>query len=446
MKTTTKPAFLAFILLLAAASTLGAQFRAASAKVDITPPLGSRMYGYGARGDNVSRGVHDPLFAKALVLTDDRETFAIVTVDLGSFGKPYAKAVTAIVQRATGIEHVFVIASHTHSGPVFDESFPSDAQPWLRELESEVADAVIQAHKKLAPARIAVGSSKFDSCHNRRNVHEDGTVEMRWVNRKGLPTDPVDTTVSVIGVDTADGQPIATLVSYACHPVVLGPENLQISADYPGAMMALVEDEIGGEVLFAQGAAGDLNPFWDKTPLAEGAFSEMERHGRGLGHAVLRVRRELQGVDPGTLSVERQSIPLQPRWDLEDPKVREAFEANEFGWIFEIYRGRFRREREAEINTVVVGNVLAFATFPGEFFVEHQMRLREGSMLPNTLFFGYCNGELGYFPTIRAAAEGGYGGKEATIVEVGAGEMLVSRALVRLHHQAGKLHRVPQFQ
>ena len=126
--------------------------------------------------------------------------------------------------------------------------------------------------------------------------------------------------------------------------------------------------------------------------------------------------------------------------------MRAAFEDNEFGWIFEAYSERFRRERDAQVNTVVLGDQLAIATFPGEFFVEHQMRLRASSMVPNTLFFGYCNGELGYFPTIRAAAEGGYGGKEATIVEVGAGERLVDRALIRLHHQIGKLHTVPRFE
>ncbi|MCA9450699.1 MAG: hypothetical protein KC931_26485, partial [Candidatus Omnitrophica bacterium] len=53
------------------------------AKRDITPPLGSAMYGYGMRGDNVSEGVHDTLFAKAVVLESGTETVAIVTLDMG---------------------------------------------------------------------------------------------------------------------------------------------------------------------------------------------------------------------------------------------------------------------------------------------------------------------------------------------------------------------------
>ena len=113
---------------------------------------------------------------------------------------------------------------------------------------------------------------------------------MRWANREGKPTDPVDHTLGVIAIDGADGKPIATLVNFACHPVVLGPENLEISADYPGAMMAKVESAIGGQAMFVQGAAGDINPFWDKTAPADGGFEQMKKMGESVAAEVLRVR------------------------------------------------------------------------------------------------------------------------------------------------------------
>ena len=75
-----------------------AEFRAGAAKSDVTPPIGSRMYGYGARGVDVSQGVHDPLFAKAVVLDDGETKVAIVTLDLGSFPKENTNNVRAIVQ------------------------------------------------------------------------------------------------------------------------------------------------------------------------------------------------------------------------------------------------------------------------------------------------------------------------------------------------------------
>jgi len=56
----------ALLLGLLISGAASAELRAGAAVADITPPVGSAMYGYGARGANVSEGVHDPLFAKAL--------------------------------------------------------------------------------------------------------------------------------------------------------------------------------------------------------------------------------------------------------------------------------------------------------------------------------------------------------------------------------------------
>ena len=234
-------------------------------------------------------------------------------------------------------------------------------------------------------------------------------------------------------------------MNFACHPVVLGPENLEISADYPGAMMAYVEREIGGQCLFLQGSAGDINPFWEKTPPAEGGFEQARILGETLGKEATRVRRGISRTEESpAISVERQGVRLKARWDFDDPEVRAAVTRSEGTRVFKYYVDRFERERDVEVHTVLVGSSLALAFFPGEFFVEHGLRLKKSSVIENTVFVGYTNGAPGYFPTIRAAAEGGYGALEATIVEVGAGERLVDLALIRLHYQAGRLRRVPR--
>ena len=81
----------------------------------------------------------------------------------------------------------------------------------------------------------------------------------------------------------------------------------------------------------------------------------------------------------------------------------------------------------------------------GEFFVEHGLRFKEQAHLEHAFFVGYTNGELGYFPTIRAAGQGGYGATEGTVVEVGAGEKLVDLALVQLLRLSGRLSATPDF-
>ncbi len=422
-------------LVLLTAAPAAAEIRVGVAKGDVTPPPGVRMYGYGARGENVSTGVHDPLYAKAIVLSDGQRTAAWVTMDLGYADKPLTRDVRAAVSAALGFDDVFLTSSHTHSGPTFVPDFPSAATPWVQELRRKVIAAIVEAHGALQPARLGVGWGQVDLGHNRRRVRADGTVEMLWENRRGIPTSPVDKSVAVVAFDTPAGDPIATLVNLAIHPVVLGPENLEYSADYPGAMMAAVERGVGGQAMFLQGAAGDINPFWDKTSLADGAYEQMRSMGETIGAAVVRVRRELFFADVESIALGVERVQISPRWDIDDPAIRAGVRRD--------YVERFGREGEAEVKTLLIGPDLALVSFPGEFFVEHGLRLKDESVVINTLFVGYSNGHLGYFPTIKAAAQGGYGAGSSTIVEVGAGELLVNRALINLAYLSGQVSRTP---
>ena len=70
----------------------------------------------------------------------------------------------------------------------------------------------------------------------------------------------------------------------------------------------------------------------------------------------------------------------------------------------------------------------------------HSLALKRRARLEHLVFLGYCNDYQQYFPTIEAAAEGGYGG-DATVspVEVGAGERVMDRALIELYRMSGKL-------
>jgi neutral ceramidase len=407
----------------APASVWASGLQVGVAKADITPPIGSRMYGYGARGSNVSTGVHDSLYARAIVLDDGSTRMALVSLDLGAFTHENTENVKALVREKTGIENVLCMASHTHSAPWPAEDFPTAEDPWIRAAERKIAGAIAEAAEKTVPARLGVGWGEVREGHNRRRVLEDGTVEMLWGNRERVPTAPVDYQLAVIRVEGRDGRPLATLVNFACHPVVLGPENLQISADYPGALTRLVDGEIGGQTMFLQGAPGDINPFWDKTPPSEGAFEEMEKMGAALAREVVRVHGEIEAMSSDRpLSFHTEIIPLAHR---DDAKREEL--------VF-----------DGEINTVLIGEDLALAAFPGEFFVEHGLALKARSTFPHTLFIGYTNRHLRYFPTIQATTEGGYGAgyygtSSATQVEVGAGERLVNRALVNLYYQAERI-------
>src|SRR5437660_7582578 len=124
-----------------------AELEAGAAKIDITPPIGFAMWGYGARHDRPSDGVLDPLQARALVLAVGNQRIALVSLDLGRAPtRQSTAAIRARTKEAVGIEHLFLVGSHTHHGPVSElDDWPSPASSYVRQLEHKLADLIIAA-------------------------------------------------------------------------------------------------------------------------------------------------------------------------------------------------------------------------------------------------------------------------------------------------------------
>ena len=59
-------------------------------KVCISPPIGAPLAGFAAR-EGVSEGIHDDLFARSLVLSDEVASFALVSVDLLAVPSEFVK-------------------------------------------------------------------------------------------------------------------------------------------------------------------------------------------------------------------------------------------------------------------------------------------------------------------------------------------------------------------
>src|ERR1044071_8049495 len=93
---------------------------------------------------------------------------------------------------------------------------------------------------------------------------------------------------------------------------------------------------------------------------------------------------------------------------------------------------------------LLINDEIALMGMSGEPFVEFGMEFPERAPVPNAFFIGYANGYYGYYPTLRAAVEGGYGANSLTTrTEGGAGEARVNHCLMRLYQMLGKLKTVP---
>ncbi|HXY01820.1 MAG TPA: neutral/alkaline non-lysosomal ceramidase N-terminal domain-containing protein [Candidatus Limnocylindrales bacterium] len=408
------------------------------ARVDITPPLGLHLQGYPGSG-RTATGVRDPLCARVLVLRVGALQLALVDVDLiAPFEPTYMERLREAVK--ADVKEILVTAIHTHSGPAL---IPGSASPaeWEAAAVDKIAEAVHEAASRRVAARLGVGYGLAYIGHNRLRHNHDGSVTWFEKNPNGVPTSPIDPTVAVIRVDDQNGQPLAILVNYACHPVIYGPDNQLYSADFPGVMTRVVDETFGGKTLtfFLQGADGDINPLNAVTPLPEGAVELCERAGSQLGQVAARVAQQIHTVVDATPSLQFQTdrIFFGPRWDgakwlAADPRNAQAIAA------------KTKASYELPVTTVLINKRIAILTMPGEPFVDFQMLWRERCPVSDCLFLGYTNGYYGYFPTIGAATWGGYGAAHpSTWIEVGAGERMVDRGIIRIHEMLGELRPVP---
>jgi hypothetical protein len=416
------------------------------ATVDITPPLGMPMRGYASRKD-LSNGIWDPLYAKSIVLDDGNKRASLVVLDLISPPpKDICERIRRKAEKELQISTILFLAVHTHAGPDLKPGLPSKENPWLPTLEKNIYDVISNAASSKSPVTVEIGYGSADISYDRRVVNLDGTVKMLWSNPDRRENTPVDQTVGVVGFKGMDGKWVAILVHYACHPVVFEGSNLKYSAEFPGVMRKYVEECLGGTCLYLQGACGEINPYDRPKESNQDTYSKMRQTGIALGKEVIRIAQSMKPVKEDTLmlSTSQRVTALKYRYDIKDEKVRE-FYVKQRGE--EYYEGLVRDRPSvirAETPIVLLGEEIAWVGFPGEFFDDFQIALRNRSPIPHTFFLGYCNDVFSYFPTIQAASEGGYGASYSTYVEVGAGERLVDKVIICLHTITGNLKSFPE--
>jgi hypothetical protein len=414
---------------------------AGAAETVITPPVGTRLEGYGGRHGARAVGVHDDLHARAIAVDDGETRAAIVACDLIAIDRRLSATVRQIVFEATGIphEHVMVSATHTHAGP----PIIGGGDPVLRDtLARGIAAAVIEAHGAMRPAVLKAGRGSVDSVsQNRRH-----------------PSLPFDDHLAVLLFDAPDPRdgPIASIVNFACHATVMYRTNMEITADYPGYAAATVKKVLGdAPALFLNGACANVNPAW-----IEQRFDEAERVGSIVGAEAARRLQELRPlggpqhvwstrwdeltekrvtsgdliaaprirVASRTVDVPMRVLDPPETYDArlaELARQRDALPPNDVEarrrlmeqismvsgtrGVAEALRPNEAHALHPEIQAISFSPDCAVLGLPGEFFVETAQAIRATERVPQHLMIScYTNHHVMYVVPKEAWAQGGY--------------------------------------
>lgn len=409
-----------FLLLFAFAVCTGAgakgteTIKAGVASVNITPALPAWLTGYASR-QTPAKGVLHPIWAKALVLEENKDNrIIIVTVDVLGLSNEIVQDVFKATQAKYGIRRsqLLLNSSHTHSGPmiwpcldgIYDFSAADQQQvaEYSQKLAKDIIGVIDSAMGNLADAQLYSGHGSAGFSINRRNTL--------------FPAGPVDQDVPVLKVLDNVGKIKAVLFGYACHNTTLVDDNYLINGDYAGfAQIKIQQDYPGATALFLMGCAGDQNP------APRGKVELAQQHGNSLAAAVEKVLNSNMATVNAPIHTDYSRVYLAYKnFDLEayqkDIKGNDKFLQRRAKLMLEAYNKGWSVDKMSyPIQAVRFNNDLTILGMADEVVVDYSLLFKKAYPGENLYVAGYCSEVQCYIPSKRVLKEGGYEGGENMI-------------------------------
>lgn len=397
----------------------GTILKAGVAKTDITPTENVYMGGYDATVRmNPSDGAYEKIYIRALVFDDNVNKIVFIESDIVDYPEAEYDTIRKLVSDETEIpfENIMLGSVHNHAAPTLGGR--NENTEWNRQFKNKLVSTVKKAMANLEPVRIGGGIGISKIAMNRRKKMEDtfsyttfdennssqsfgkyktdNPVKIREIEgviRLGAnPEGPIDDEVGILRIDSISGEPKAVFINYACHGTSLGGRNNTISPEWNGHMLEYVEKNIPGVTgVFAQGAAGDINPRF--VGGLDGYKDNLEKTaelGFEIGKEVVRVFNTITTTKP------------------INPQIRLVHKEILCPRKYEALFDDFKNTTVTVPTTVIRIDDFTFITFPGELFHEIGKVIKPSTHTKYSFLVGYCNGDVGYLPTQKAFSEGGY--------------------------------------
>ena len=418
----------------------GKPLRAGAAIVEITPKLGVLLDGAISK-PGPAKGVHDRLYARALVLDDGNTRVGIVICDACMIGRDVIDTAKQIAANETNFNqrHLLVAATHTHSAvrAIHIGQGPLDVEyhTWL---SRRIADAIRQAVQKLTPARLGYGSfNKADFLACRRFLCETESVTLNPFGDRGEriksvaaksasvigPAGPVDPQFSILALQHTNASPLAVLGNYSVHYGGGIPRGM-ISADYFGAYSLSVEGLLAEDsndnsvvAMLTNGTSGDTGSI-TKDRTGYDPYEWISVSARELARETMRTLATIDFHGDVTLDAVQSELSLGIRrpsperlgWAHRVLSATHAEHPHRWTETYAreaIHLNQFPPSKQFLIQAIRVGDI-AIVAIPCEVFAETGLAIKSGSPFPHTFIIELANGYGGYLPPPKQHQLGGY--------------------------------------
>jgi len=372
------------------------------ASVELTPPPGLEMCGYGYYLGRIAKGVHDPLFAHGLYIEEADDKFLLISCDFEGMSVETCDETKQLIKSTLGLtpEQVMIHCTHTHSGPALAKT------RGCGKMDPEYVSTIPGILCSLAEKTVA-STSDVESVGT-GNAQAPALAFNRVYGEAG----PMDETVRVVVFQMQEGDPIV-LVNYACHPVCCGV-NDQISADYPGVVVKSLSER-GYNPIFVTGFCGDIDP-----PRNRG-YELVEKTGKGVAETALIAIENARPVEINSINAKisiatARRVNTTPEELITEIKTaKNTLEGNPsdghalcyLSWAVDTLNAGTCKDIQAPVQAAVLGDV-ALIGFPGETFTTFGLILREDFPDLTLLTVNEANGVIGYIPPVDEFDNNGY--------------------------------------
>jgi putative membrane-bound dehydrogenase-like protein len=413
--------------------------------------------------------VQDALTARSLVLRQEKQTVVFCVVDTCMMARDLIDKAKELAAAKTGIptDRMLVSATHTHSAPSAMGCLGSRIDPeYAAMLPGKIADGIAAAVANLQPAKVGWAKvDDWDHTHNRRWIRRPdrmladpfGVVNVRANMHPGHrsadavgPSGPVDPALTLLGVKTRDGKPLAVLANYSMHyygSPLLSADYFGRFAAHFGKMLDAGSEFVG---IMSQGTSGDLGP--NNYAAAKDEPLGHDAYGREVAQRALAAWNAMVWHDVAPLEMAESTLNLNYRTPSAERLEQSRKVASGLGerlpqnhreiYALEAIYLHERQQTELKLQAVRVGE-LGIAALPNEVYALTGLKLKAQSPFPLTMNVELANGAEGYIPPPEQHELGGYTTWPARTagLEVPAEPKIVESLLTLLEKVSGKPRR-----
>ena len=386
-------------------------------EVDLTPPVGTILGGFGyPGGTRKSTANHDPLLGQAALFVNGAgQSFLLITVDsagymydFGDWGPGIAVLRQRIAEALQGKvdiapEQVLLTSSHTHAGTDlmgFWVRAGGGADKGLLDWHiTELTRAAVAAADALAPAELWLGATTLTGISK----------------RDGPCSDVTDDSVEILQVRAPDGAVRATIAAYALHTTFSGYDNTEVSSDFVWGFREEMAAATGGApALYIQGAIAAVHDVDGAVPGS--GWDQVYAMGKILADSVLSAE---SGLEPTA------DTSIEHRHEM----FTSACEGDYMTTMYELL-DMPKRYVEEQGDAVIVSQLevswhrlgpAGFIAWPGEPTPEYGLALKARMSTTRNFMVGLANDSIGYLIDEASVAKDSSGQLEEYELQMGCG-------------------------